>query len=385
MKALLIHYEYFFDVQGTAEVFYVYKYLKKKYHVTLLSTNKNGPEEIPQSHDDCHFIPLPKYVHKLIWFNIMLLPWLFRKPFKSCDVVYCYKAVFLFPIIAKLVFKKRVVYDFQTPPVEQELEFRKLENNFSAFHAFQYKIMKRAYRFMIPKFDLIVTLSDGIKSMLIETYNAKEENIYIMTLGVDRNIFTCRKRKVIDSDSIRLVYVSSIKMFRGIQTIIQALKLLKEQGLDATLAIGGSGEKSTIESLKTMAKRHKVSDRINWLGQVDHNEVPNLLSQNDIGLCPLPEILSFEVASPTKVFEYLSMGMVVIASNIDSNRSIITHGRNGLLHEPDDERGLAEAIKEVHIDAALRARLESNAVKSIKNYDWQIMVESLAGKIGKIV
>ena len=97
---------------------------------------------------------------------------------------------------------------------------------------------------------------------------------------------------------------------------------------------------------------------------VPYGQLPDVVRQFDIGLCPLP-VTDFNLCkSEIKAVEYMASardvgskqgGVCVLASNMPVYRRAVNHNSNGLLVKDDD---WYEAIKTVIEDRFLRWKLQ---------------------------
>ena len=74
----------------------------------------------------------------------------------------------------------------------------------------------------------------------------------------------------------------------------------------------------------------------------------------------------------------MSCGIPAIATEVEGNSEVITHGETGLLVPPRNPEKLTEAILRLLDDAQLRNRLGQNARKHVEdNYRWEIIAEKM--------
>lgn len=386
MQITFIHPLNFFKVQGATEAYYVYHYLNRLGEVLLITTS-DPSEENKQSRDaTAHYIEKKKSLLPYwLYFDLKALTFCLRSPFRRSRLFYTYSGVVFTPLFMKLLFKRLWVCDLRSAPVEQEREFSQVYGSFDWRRRVYLNVMKLLYRCVLKRCDLVITLSEPLKELLIRAYGVDPEKVYLQPLGVDLDLFQPRGEAAFQSESPRLVYVTSLGIQRGIQAALKALRLVKERGLKCQLLLVGSGPQNVVSRLKDVAEKEGVRDDVVWKGFVPHGQIPRILETCDIALCPLPDIESYRVASPTKVFEYLAMNKIVIASDIPSNRSVIRHRWNGLLTTPDDPVGLADAIVEIQQNRRLRRTLIRNARESVREYDWKVMLPQLESKLRSLL
>ena len=380
MKILFLSPNNFFDVQGSTEPYYVYNYLCENYQVELLTRkDKNASKNKGQFYS----VPNLPLIPFLLTFNLMAL-WLILRPKKEdIDLIYCYKGVFLPVKVLRSLFDFAWIYDLRTAPVEQDRKFRKDQRKtWNWFESFKLDIEETLYKNILTKQDLILTLSEDLQKMLEAKYHLPSAKIHLLPLGVDLELFSPEKRVREDKlapDLVKMVCVTSINKTRvmGLKVILDAMALLKGEEIHCKLTIVGRSSKDMIEGLKQYARERHLEEDLHLKGYVPHDEIPSLLEKYDIGLSPLPDIEAYRVASPTKVFEYLAMKKIVIASDITSHRKIIKDKYNGLLYNPNDPAAFTNTLVNLSRNPQLAKDLKSNSRTSIKDKSWNKILREL--------
>jgi len=378
LKICLFALSNFLDVQGSTEPYYVYRHLKSR-HEVIAVVPSSGERASPNQ--EITFIRKVKGLPTFMSYNLLLIPSLVVGPFKDAHVIYTYKGA-ITPVLAlKFLMGKKWVCDFRTSPLAQELEFKKLQGTLTLGRRIAYSLARWFYKFTLPKCDLIVTLSQEIQEELIQEYGVPAEKIFTLPLGVDLSLFSPKGlRPSIQESGLRLVYSGAIAPQRGLDTALQALRLLKNS-VPTRLVIIGRGPKATIRYLQGFAQDLGVDKLIEWKGFIPHDRVPEVLDTCHIGLSPLPRLKAYEVSSPAKVVEYLAMGLAVVATDIRAHRKVIHHEENGLLVPPGDPKALAQALERLYNDPGLLSQIASRARESAKPYSWDALIEGLERRL----
>ncbi|MFB3787343.1 MAG: glycosyltransferase family 4 protein [bacterium] len=112
-----------------------------------------------------------------------------------------------------------------------------------------------------------------------------------------------------------------------------------------------------------------------WLinqGWVDQDELPRLYQQMDIVAVPSTWIEPFGITAP----EAMASGLPVVASRIGGLQQTVEHEKTGILVEPGDPQALAEALRRLIQDPALRARLgQAGRERALDHYDWNRILD----------
>jgi glycosyltransferase involved in cell wall biosynthesis len=138
----------------------------------------------------------------------------------------------------------------------------------------------------------------------------------------------------------RLAYVGGIDRMRGIKEIVQAMAMVPES-LQARLVLAGTFSPPELEN--EMSKLPGW-DRVEFLGWQTRDDIAGQLDLARVGLVLLQPRPGFLESYPIKLFEYMSAGIPVIASDFPLWRQIVDGVGCGLLVDPVDPKAISEAI-----------------------------------------
>lgn len=112
-----------------------------------------------------------------------------------------------------------------------------------------------------------------------------------------------------------------------------------------------------------------------FTGALPHAMLPAALAAADIGVAPFdalrhgPLRLGF-YWSPLKIFEYMAVGLPVIAPALPRLKRLVEHNREGLLYTPGEPRELDRAITKLG-DTVLRERMGAAArARVVRDFSW---------------
>jgi glycogen synthase len=148
----------------------------------------------------------------------------------------------------------------------------------------------------------------------------------------------------------RLLCVGRVTEQKGFDVAVAALPLVCEEFPDVELVIAGDGDAS--ESLRELARRLSVSDRVRMLGWTPVEQVPGLIDSATLVLMP----------SRWEPFGLVALqagqrSRACLASRVGGLPEVVRHERTGLLLAPDQPAQWAEAIR-----ALLRDRGRTEAL-----------------------
>jgi glycosyltransferase involved in cell wall biosynthesis len=158
-------------------------------------------------------------------------------------------------------------------------------------------------------------------------------------------------------------YVGVISDIRGAAEMVTAISRT-----DCTLSIAGEFSPVT---LRDSVKSLPGWDRVVEYGQVSREEVAHIFSKSLAGLVLYHPGPNHTNSQPNKLFEYMSAGLPVIASNFPLWREIIEGNNCGICVDPIDVDAIASAIRRL-IDAPEEARImgENARLAVLERYNW---------------
>jgi glycosyltransferase involved in cell wall biosynthesis len=147
---------------------------------------------------------------------------------------------------------------------------------------------------------------------------------------------------------VHILFLGLIGANKGVPELLAALALLPRDGSwRATLAGNGA-----VDEARAEAGRLNLQDEVNLPGWADPQEVDALLRAADVLVLP-----SHHECLPLSVIEGMAYGLAVVTTPVGAVPDIIVQGESGLLCPPGDPEALAEALRAVIADPALRRKL----------------------------
>lgn len=157
-------------------------------------------------------------------------------------------------------------------------------------------------------------------------------------------------------------YVGGIWPGRGLFEMIRAINMT-----DATLYLAGNislQDKKKIVSMPGWTRVHAP-------GYLNRNEVSEILAKSMAGLVLFHPEPNHVNAQPNKLFEYMSAGLPVVASNFPLWRDIIERNKCGLCVNPMEPREIAKAIQWIVQHPAEAKRMGENGREAVLDrYNW---------------
>lgn len=111
---------------------------------------------------------------------------------------------------------------------------------------------------------------------------------------------------------------------------------------------------------------------------VPHDQVAARVRQARIGFIPLPDLPKFQHNIPTKLFEFMQLGMPVVLSDLPPSRPFVGDGACAVMVPPDDAEAYAAAIERLLRDPARAASMGREGERRTRQrYNWERESEKL--------
>lgn len=203
---------------------------------------------------------------------------------------------------------------------------------------------------------------------LIERSVAPEKCSVIMNYP-DPSIFSIRKTNQKASGRFIMIYPGTLSIHQGLETAIKAVDILKNKIPDLQFHIYGKGTDE--EYFVKMVQKLNLQNRIIFKSMVPIEMLPKIMAEADLGVEPKLKRSFGNEAFSTKILEFMSVGIPVIASDT----LVHTHYFDDNMvkfFKSEDECDLADCILLLRKDEKLRQLLVKNALRYIEQNSWNI-------------
>ncbi|MDA7794268.1 glycosyltransferase [Flavobacteriales bacterium] len=267
---------------------------------------------------------------------------------------------------------KPVIFDVHENVAEQIKDKQWLSPTFARFLSFLFmllnKVFTRFYNIIIAEYSY-ATLYE----------NKKSKNKFEVILNFPEVQFL-EKFKNIKRKGHEFFYIGVVSNDRGLEVILDALNILDSKNFDFKMHFVGR-----LFDEVDWVKYASIKDKVIFYGRKSLDEGYAISTQCIAGLAVLKPIGNYVWSYPTKVFEYMAIGLPTITSNFALYKQIVEENKVGWCVDPYSPEDLAEIMISI---------LESNSLEEVSNfalsasekYSWQTesmkllnMYESILG------
>ena len=225
---------------------------------------------------------------------------------------------------------------------------------------------------------VIVATSRRIRAELETLHGGELDALLVKPNTIDTSTFSVKGQQArAAGESLRLLCVSRIDPKKGIEYLIDAVRLLMDRGLAVEAHIVGAANRHSPESLEyDNALRARVAglgldNAIHFEGVRGSREIRLYLERAHVFVAPFVELPSGDKDGiPTSVLEAMAAGCAIVATSAGSTGEVMDDGREGLIVPQRDVQALAAAVERLVRDEELAARLGTGAAgRARREYD----------------
>ena len=232
-----------------------------------------------------------------------------------------------------------------------------------------YKLEAKCYRQAF----LITGQTQGIVDNIRARFPYKK--VYWLPNGVDVSFYNpsqiqpgnFRDINGFSKEEILFFYGGIIGHAQGLEVILNAANLLRENSKIQFILQGSGPEKETLIALKQTLNLTNV----HFLEPVSKKEMPAILNSIDVALVPLKNLTLFKGAIPSKVFEALAMEVpLLLGVDGEARNHFIEKGKAGLFFQPENADELAKKALFLAENLVERLEMGKNARRYVtENFD----------------
>ena len=242
-------------------------------------------------------------------------------------------------------------------------------------------VAKLLYRISLKHASLVFFQNQDDRDLFLQKkLIAADKTELIPGSGVDLERFAYEPPKQVVDRPFHFLVVARLLYDKGIVEFVDAVRLLKQEGLDLQCSLCGFlASKSSLEIPIETVREWEAEGLIHYLGAVD--QIENIIRDADCVVLP-----SYREGTPKSLLEAAAMGKPLIATDVPGCREVVTPDYNGFLCEAKSHQSLAAAMKKMQAcpyDQLLQMSQNSRQLVQEK-FDQQIVIDHYLNAIKRI-
>lgn len=164
---------------------------------------------------------------------------------------------------------------------------------------------------------------------------------------IDDALLKNNQEKAPSGGILRILFLSTISVNKGIYTALEAFKLLKERGCECELIVAGTGNE--LEHAKLFVQDNRL-EGVRFIGHVSGAEKASVFQSAHIYLFP-----SLYEGMPTSLLEAMGFGLTLITSDAGAIKDFFVQDQMGRMIVDGEPTDYSNAIQEFRFDNKMNA------------------------------
>lgn len=290
----------------------------------------------------------------------------------------------VFAALVPKLLRRPVIHDVHDYMPHIYMEKKDVDENHRIIRALRAQF-RRAVRFATA----VVAANEAVKALVVKE-DVPPEKVTVLLNLPDERIFKPRPQPAPKPDGAPfvVVYHGTLARRLGLDLAIQAVALLRDRIPNLQLKIVGAGEE--LPRLQALAGELNVEQMVEFSGGfLPLEDIPSILSDADAGLVPMRNNIGTRIMLPTKLLEYVHVGVPAIVLETDVIRQYFDAAMVRFFAE-DTPEAIADAILDLYAHPEKRRQLVDNGEVFRRTYCWSEhqkvyieLVESLLKRRGR--
>lgn len=301
------------------------------------------------------------------------------------DLIYVHNMpdVLVFSGLVPKALGAKVILDQHDPMPELMKTIFGLEEN-----SFAVRLIKRLERWSIGFADLVITVNVACKR-IFASRSCDARKVGVVMNAPDGDIFPYRAARsypAIDKalgKPFVIMYHGSIVERNGLDLAVEALARVRETITNAELKICG---RSTpfLEKVMQQARTLGLEESVRYLGPKRLEDLVEEIEKCDVGVIPNQRNPFTDINTPTRIFEYLSLGKPVVAPRTPGIQDYFDQDALFFFGAGDAEE-LAKQIESVYLDSLRAVEVAQRGQEIYLAHTWQQEKQTLLGLVSELL
>lgn len=267
-----------------------------------------------------------------------------------------------FAVLLKFFKGKKVVYD-----VHEDLPASIYSKKWIKGQRFFARVADRVEKRLAGKMSALIFAEQYYKENFTQVDVTKVD---ILNYPVFSGDFTQKR----PDDWFNLIYAGGISEMRGALTMVEALGMLEPDLRSQThLYLIGDIHPDLAMKIQDITAKYRIEGQVICPGRVSLHEVYDYYSQSHLGLAVLHPEKNYLRSLATKIYEYMSVGIPVVASDFPLWVELVAGNNCGLNANPLDPGDVARKISELLADPEKMEEMGRNGAAAFRDkYNWGV-------------
>ncbi len=218
---------------------------------------------------------------------------------------------------------------------------------------------RSALKDKIRRADFIICISEFHRRFYLEN-GARPEQLHVAYCGIDTSHFTPVRRVRSPGEPLQVLSSGRLVEKKGFAVLVDACAILRDRGVPFHCTIGGSGPDEAM--LRARIAAAGLDALVTLTGkELKQEAIPEFMSKGDVYCLPCVWASDNDVDGlPQMLMEAMACGLPAVSTRLVGIPDLVRDMETGLLVEPNDPVGLADALQRLDDEPDLAARLATS-------------------------
>ncbi|UCE92960.1 MAG: glycosyltransferase family 4 protein [Flavobacteriaceae bacterium] len=230
---------------------------------------------------------------------------------------------------------------------------------------------------LVKKVAKTIVVTEESKKELVNRLGISAEKIVVVPNTVKKSFY--QNYELDDSivnrykDVFVILYLGDTGLRRGLLSMIEAVdQMVKKQDLDKKIKLVIVGSNSSDHVLKNRVQELGIQEYVDFEGWQEPKLFQSYLKVAQLGISPLHRNPHHDTTYANKLFQYMSFGVPVLASDAQAQMHLIEKSHSGLIHRERDTNDIQNKILRLYKNEELARELGQNGKRFIEDkFSWE--------------
>jgi glycosyltransferase involved in cell wall biosynthesis len=226
---------------------------------------------------------------------------------------------------------------------------------FEGHHRWLYRLTLLLERVCFAAADIVLATNESYREIALTRGRKRAQEVFVVRNGPDIARFDVQPPdpELKRGRPLLISYVGVMAPQDGVDHALRALALLAARRDDWHAVFAGEGDAKP--ELMRLAAELGISERVEFVGWLEDEQIIRLLSSSDVCLAPEPKTPLNDVSTMVKIAEYMAMARPVVAYELRESR--FAAGPAAIYAKPNEVESFAQCIEELLDDPQRRAEM----------------------------
>jgi glycosyltransferase involved in cell wall biosynthesis len=201
-----------------------------------------------------------------------------------------------------------------------------------------------------------------------------------MTIDVPSNLRSNQDA----GEELLIAYLGLIERHRGVHDLIRAVAECRKRNWPVKLVVVGDGV--GLPEIQKLATELGVLGRgVELLGRLENRRALDVIAKADVGAIPHIPCDAWNSTIPNKLFDYMSLGLPVLASDVPPVQRIVIQEACGVCYRSGDIMDLVSKIEELRSRSARKRMAAAGMAAITERYNWTNDSERLDAALRRVL